>query len=189
MIEVHSHIWKPLRCFDHCHVQGRPTDRVDVFVRIDIVGSEVQRSGLLVDHPATHRNREVQDFAGDSNLAKRVNSAGGERQIDRASTNHVSLARIASAFVKIDLVAPSAETRREQSARESATNQNKLCHAIRIYESGNQESRKIVGWGAFGRSYTILTRNDFPTFRLTVRCKLNCELKRRFNSGRANAGR
>src|SRR2546423_7036572 len=53
-----------------------------------------------------------------------MNSAGGKREIDRTSANQVPFARIAPAFVKIDIVTAPAQIRREQSAGQARPNQN-----------------------------------------------------------------
>src|SRR5207237_10508769 len=78
VIEVAAHVWIPLRGLDHGRVQRRAPDRIDVFVWIDIVGREndaVSRP-CGMNHPAAHRDRVLEYFAGDSDLFERLNSAG-----------------------------------------------------------------------------------------------------------------
>src|SRR5689334_655795 len=100
-----------------------------MLVRINVVGSEVERAGLFVNHPTRHRNRMLQDFVCDSNLFERVNSAGGESKIDRPAADHVAFTRITAAFIQINVVSTAAEIRGQQSAGEPATDQNKLRHS------------------------------------------------------------
>ena len=95
-----------------------------------------------MNHPAAHRDGVSQDFIGDPELLQRVNPACRKRQIDRAPADEVPFARVSAPFVEIDLVPAPPEICREQSAGQSATDQNKSCHSIRIDESGKQESRK-----------------------------------------------
>ena len=113
---MHADVRITLGRFDHGRIQRRAPDRIDVFVRIDVVGREMQCAGFFVNHPASHRNCLSQYFVGDSDLLQRMNSSGREREIDRSSANHIAFARIAPALVKIDLVPASSEVRRQQSA-------------------------------------------------------------------------
>jgi uncharacterized protein YciI len=79
---------------------------------------------------------------GDADLFERMNAPGRNRQIDRASADDIAFAGISAALVKIDFMSAAPQIRREQTTRETAADENKFCHALRIYESGNQESRK-----------------------------------------------
>ena len=88
----------------------------------------MKRAGFFVDHPAAHRNRVFQHFIGNSNLLERMDPAGGKREIDRASADHVAFAWIAPAFVKLDLVSASAEIRGEQTAGQSRADENEFGH-------------------------------------------------------------
>ena len=142
VIEMHADVWIALCRFDDRGVERGASDRIDAFVRIDIVRGKMQLAGSVVNHSTAHRDRVLQYFVGDSDLFERVNSARRNRQIDRAPADDVSFARISAPFVKIDFVSAPPEIRREQSASESAADQNKFCHSPRIYESGTQESRK-----------------------------------------------
>ena len=63
---------------------------------------------------------------GDSELMKCVNPARRERKIDRSSADKIALARIGAAFVEIDIVSALSQIRCEQSAREAATDENKI---------------------------------------------------------------
>src|SRR5215471_3908488 len=100
-----------------------------MLVWIDIVGREMQRTGFLVNHSAAHRDRVLQDFMGKPDLFERMNPAGRESEIDRTPADHVAFTRIATAFVKINLVAAPPEIGGEQSARESTADQNKFRHS------------------------------------------------------------
>ena len=102
----------------------------------------MQRSGLVMDHPAVHWNRVSQRLVGNSNLFEGVNPARRNCQVDRATTDDVSFARISAPFIKIDFVSAPSKIRRKQAPSQSAADQNKSCHSPRIYQSGNQESRK-----------------------------------------------
>src|SRR4051812_23420424 len=86
----------------------------------------MERAGFFVNHSAPHRDCVLQDFVSNSDLFECVDAAGRKREIDRASANHVAFARITAAFVKIDLVTAPAEIGGEQSASESATDEDKF---------------------------------------------------------------
>ena len=75
---------------------------------------------MVVNHPAAHRDGVAQHFIGESELLERVNSAGGEREIDRAAADGVARARVGAALEEIDLVAAPAEETGEQSAGQAA---------------------------------------------------------------------
>ena len=102
----------------------------------------MQLAGSIVNHPTAHRDRVLQCFLGDPDLFQRVNPACRNRQIDRAPADDVSFSRISAPLEQIHLVATPPQIRGEQSASQTAADQNKPCHSVRIYESGNQESRK-----------------------------------------------
>jgi len=102
----------------------------------------MQRPGFVMDHPAGHWNRVPQRFISNPDLFERVNPACRNRQIDRAPADDVSFSRISAPLEQIHLVATPPQIRGEQSASQTAADQNKPCHSVRIYESGNQESRK-----------------------------------------------
>ena len=70
-----AHVRKVLCRFDHRRVQRRASDRIDVLVWIDIVRRKMEPAGFLMDHPAAHRDRVLQDFVRDSDLLERVNAA------------------------------------------------------------------------------------------------------------------
>ena len=116
MIEMHAHVRITLRGFDHGRVERCAADRVDAFVRIDIVRREMQIARFVVNHPAAHRDGVAQHFIGDPELLERVNPARGEREIDRASADDIAFARIGAPLVKIDFVSAPPQIRREQSA-------------------------------------------------------------------------
>ena len=71
-----------------------------------------------------------------------MNPACRNRQIDRAPADDVPFARVSAPLEQIYLMATSPQIRGEQSASQTAADQDKLCHSLRIYESGKQESRK-----------------------------------------------
>src|SRR5882724_7129557 len=142
MIEMHADVWITLCRFDNRGVEGCASDRINTFFRIDIVRAKMQLSGSIVNHPTAHRDCVLQCFLGDPDLFERVNAACRNCQIDRAPTNDVPFAGVSAPLVKIYVVSASSEICREQSARQSAADQNKFCHSPRIYESGTQESRK-----------------------------------------------
>ena len=68
-----------------------------------------------------------QHFIGDAELLERVNPARREREIDRASADDIAFARVGPSFVKIDIVSAPPQVRREQSAGESTTDEDKFC--------------------------------------------------------------
>ena len=131
VIEMHAHVRITLCRFDNRGVERGASDRVDAFVRIDIVGRKMQRAGFIMNHPAAHRDRVLQCFVGDPDLFERMNAARRNRQIDRASADDVAFARISAPLVKIDIVSAPSQICREQSARESAADQNKLRHSTK----------------------------------------------------------
>ena len=145
MIEMHADVWITLCGFDHRGVKRGASDRVDIFVRIAIVGQKCSSPDLSWIIRPRIGMACSQHFIGDPELFQRVNPACRERQIDRAPANDVPFARIGPPLVKIDFVSAPAEIGREQSARQSAADKNKFCHSPRIYESGTQESRKATG--------------------------------------------
>ena len=115
VIEFYMHIWITLGRFDYRRVERRAADRIDVLVRIDVVGREdrARSRACGMDHSAAHWDRVFQYFISNTDLLERVNSAGRKREIDRTSTDHVAFARIGPAFVKIDLVSAPAEIGRK----------------------------------------------------------------------------
>ncbi len=105
-------------------------------------GREVQCAGFIVNHSTAHWDCVFQSLGSDPDLFERMNAACRNRQVDRASADNVPFARIGPPFVKIDLVPTPSQIRPEQSTRQTATNENKSCHFVRIYESGNLKRRK-----------------------------------------------
>src|SRR5688500_14532937 len=83
--------------------------------------------GLVVNHPASHRDRVLQDFPGNAELLERMDSPRRKREIDRSAADEIAGARICSPFVKLDLVAAPAKAGGEQPARQPAADENKLC--------------------------------------------------------------
>jgi hypothetical protein len=88
----------------------------------------MERAGFVMDHPAGHWNSVSQRLISNADLFERVNPARRNRQINRASTNDIPLARFSAPLVKIDLVSAPSEIRCEQAARQSAADQNKFRH-------------------------------------------------------------
>ena len=88
----------------------------------------MQDARLIVNHPATHRDRMLQCFMSDTDLFERMNAPCRNRQIDRSPADDVALARVSAPLVKINIVPAPAQIGREQSARESAADENNLCH-------------------------------------------------------------
>ena len=95
-----------------------------------------------MDHPSAHRDRVFQYFIRDSDLFERMNTPRREREINRASADHVAFARIRPALVKIDLVAASAQIGGEQSAGQSGADEDKLGHLENMNESGSRGKRE-----------------------------------------------
>src|SRR2546430_52821 len=93
VIEMDPHARITLRCFDYGGIERGAADRIDEFARVAIVGGEMQIAGFVVDHPAAHGDRVLQNFIGDAELLKRVNAAHGKREIDRPPTYNISFAR------------------------------------------------------------------------------------------------
>ena len=116
MIEMHSDVRITLRRFDHDRVERRATDRVDVFVWIDIVRREMQVAGFVVDHASAHRDGVSQHFVGDADPLERVNPARREREIDRPPADNITFARIGPSLVKIDIISATPQIRGEQSS-------------------------------------------------------------------------
>src|SRR5207244_11113375 len=96
--------------------------------RIDVVGGEVQRAVFIVNPPAAHRDRVLQRFVRDADLFERMYAARRNRQIDRPPADNVAFARIGSSLIKIDIVATAPQVGGEQSAGQTAADQNKLRH-------------------------------------------------------------
>ena len=86
-----------------------------------------------------------QYFIGDTELLECVNSPRRDGEIDRPSTDNIAFAWISPPLVKIDIVPASPEVRTEQSASESATDENKLRWH---HEIVNRESAFALGYGA-----------------------------------------
>jgi hypothetical protein len=95
--------------FDNGCVERRPAYRVDTLFRIDVIRREMQRSRFVMDHPAAHWNRVSQRFISNADLFERVNPACRNRQIDRASTDDVSFARVSTPLIKIHLISAPSE--------------------------------------------------------------------------------
>ena len=95
-----------------------------------------------MNHPAAHRDRASQRFLGNPDLFERVNPACRNGQVNGASADYVPFARISAPLVQIHVVAAPSQIGSEQSARETAADQNKFRHSVRIYQSRRQESRK-----------------------------------------------
>src|SRR5438094_8506594 len=89
--------------------------------------------------PAAHRDGGPQHFVSDPELLERVNPARRERGIDRAPADNIAFARIGSSLVKIDIVATAPQVGGEQSAGQTAADENEFRHDS---ESTNQEVRK-----------------------------------------------
>src|SRR5438876_2465591 len=146
MIEVDAHVRILLCSFDDSCVERGAPDRVDTLFGIDIVRAEngARSRACGMNHPAAHGDRMLQRLMRDADLFERMNAPRRNRQIDRSPADDVAFARISAPLVKIDIVPAPPQIRGEQTTCESAANQNKLCHQVRIYESGNQESRKTA---------------------------------------------
>jgi hypothetical protein len=143
------HIRITLRRFNHGCVERRAPDRVDALLWIDIVGREVQSTGFIVDHSAAHWDGVSQHFVGNAELFECVNPPRRDGEIDRPPTDNIAFARISPPLVKIDIVPASPEVRAEQSASESATDENKLRGHHKIL---NRESAFALGYGATGNA-------------------------------------
>src|SRR2546423_11034967 len=164
VIEEDADVWIAEGCFDDSRVERGAADRVDVVARVGVVGREMQVSGLIVDHPAGHWDRVLENFIGDPKLLERVNAASGEREIDRAAADDVPFPRIGASLVKFDIVAAPAEISGEKSTGQPAPDENKFRHGRRIGESGKQESRKkllVWQWRLPSTKY----RNLVPSIR------------------------
>ena len=90
-------------------------------------------------HPAAHRDCVLQCFIRDTDLFERMNAPRRNRQIDRPPANYIAFARIGSSLVKIDIVATAPQVGGEQSAGQTAADENEFRHDS---ESTNQEVRK-----------------------------------------------
>jgi hypothetical protein len=67
-----------------------------------------------------------------------MNPARRDCEIDRAPADNIPFTRVGSPLIKIDIVS-AAQIRREQSARQTAADENEFRHGP---ESTNQEARK-----------------------------------------------
>jgi len=109
----------------------------------------MQGPGFVVNHPAAHWDRMFEHVIGDAELFEGVNSPRRDGEIDRPSTDDIAFAWISPPLVKIDIVPASPEVRAEQSASESATDENKLRGHHKIL---NRESAFALGYGATGNA-------------------------------------
>ncbi len=105
---------------------ARPIELIH-FLGSTSYGLKCRRAGLIVNHPAAHRDRVLQRFMRDADLFERMNAPRRNRQIDRSSADDVSFAWISTPFVKIDIVPAPAQIRGEQTTRQTAADKNKLC--------------------------------------------------------------
>ena len=85
-------------------------------------------TGFVMDHAAAHRDGVSQYVVGDSDLLEGMNPARRERKIDRAPADNIAFARVGPSFIKIDIVATAPQVGRQQSAGQTAADQNKLRH-------------------------------------------------------------
>jgi hypothetical protein len=116
VIEVNAHVRITLCRFDHRGVERCTTDRIDALFGIDIVRGEMQRTRLIVNHPAAHWDRVLQRFIRDADLFERMNAPRRNCQIDRAPADDVAFARISASLVEIDIISSPAQVRGKQSA-------------------------------------------------------------------------
>src|SRR5947207_1857847 len=75
VIEHDAHVRITLRRFDYGGVERGAADRINMFVRIDVVRREMKIAGFIVDHSAAHRDSVLQHFVGDAELLECVNPA------------------------------------------------------------------------------------------------------------------
>ena len=99
MIESHAHVRITLRRFDHGGVERGATDRIDAFVRIDIVWRQMQFARPVVNHATAHWYGVLQDFFSEAKLLERVNAARGKREVYRATADDIAFARISASLV------------------------------------------------------------------------------------------
>ncbi len=116
MVEFYLHVRITLGGFDHDRVESAAPDRIDVLVRVAVVGGEMQVAGFVVDHAAAHRDGVLHHFVGNPELRESVDAAGGESEINRTAANRVAGPRIGPAFVEIDLVTAPPEVTGKQTA-------------------------------------------------------------------------
>ena len=74
-----------------------------------------------MDHASRHGDGVLEYFVGDAELLEGVDSARGEREIDRSPADKVAFARVSSSFVKIDIVSAPSQIGRQQSAGQTGT--------------------------------------------------------------------
>ena len=82
MIEENAHIGITERRFNYGRVEGRAPDRIDMLVRVAVIGSEVEVTRFIVNHSAGHRDRVSQYFIRDTELLQRMNSTRRQSEID-----------------------------------------------------------------------------------------------------------
>src|SRR6516162_8049874 len=164
VIELDAHLGITLCRFDDRRVERSAPDRVDAFLGVDIIRRKMQRPEFIMNYPATHWDCMFQGLFSDPDLLQRMNTACRNREVDRASAHDVPFTRISTAFIKIDFMPTLSQIRREQSARQTATDKNKSCHSVRIYESGNQESRKSRQNGCNPAIYPTASDKDALQF-------------------------
>ena len=110
----------------------------------------MQIARFVVNHATAHRDCVLQHFISKTELLERVNPARRKREIDRASADEISFARIGASFVKIDLVSASSQIRGEQSSGKSAADENEfLTHGanealMHISETVSQQKGRNV---------------------------------------------
>ena len=73
----------------------------------------------------------LQHGIGQTELRQSMDAAGGESEIDRASSDGISCTRIGAALKKLDLITPAAEESGQQSSRESATDEREFRSHVR----------------------------------------------------------
>ena len=128
MTEFYLYIRITLGGLDDNSVEGAAANRVDPLIRVAVVGRKMESAGFFMDHAAPHRDCVLEDFIGKAKLLKSMNAAGGEGEINRTAANGVTCARVAPAFIEINLNAAPTEEGGEQASREATTDENELWH-------------------------------------------------------------
>ena len=96
-------------------------DRVDRPRAVERVRLEVERSLDRVDHPPAHRQGVGHDRPVEVDAAQCVETALGDRQVDRSPALRCAGTRVRTPFVDAHRLAPPREVAREQAAGEAAT--------------------------------------------------------------------
>ena len=87
-----------LRRIDQCDVETAAADRPDHLTVIAAVAQQFGMAVAMMDHAPAHHHREPHDFIGQSGQTQAMQTAFGQREIDRTPARVTGLARIGPAL-------------------------------------------------------------------------------------------